>query len=86
MKTVSTPSTRRPDARPPTKRGDGTGEATTPATSITAEQLHQMIAEEAYLRAEQRGFQQGDPSSDWLAAEAEITQRLAQNQEAVPRD
>lgn len=32
---------------------------------------HEMIACEAYLRAEQRGFQ-GDPLADWLEAEAEI--------------
>ena len=32
---------------------------------------HEMIACEAYVRAEQRGFQ-GDPVVDWLEAEAEI--------------
>jgi hypothetical protein len=32
----------------------------------------QMIAEAAYFRAEKRGFQGGDPVTDWLAAEAEI--------------
>lgn len=33
---------------------------------------HEMIAREAYLRAEQRGFQGGDPMTDWLEAEEEI--------------
>jgi choline dehydrogenase-like flavoprotein len=31
-----------------------------------------MIAEAAYYRAERRGFDGGDPVSDWLEAEAEI--------------
>jgi hypothetical protein len=36
------------------------------------EQRQRMIAEAAYLRAERRGFQGGDPLDDWLQAEAEI--------------
>jgi hypothetical protein len=36
-----------------------------------------MIAEAAYFRAERRGFSGGDPLTDWLEAEAEITARLA---------
>lgn len=36
----------------------------------------QMIAEAAYFRAERRGFEGGDPLTDWLEAEAEITARL----------
>lgn len=43
--------------------------------SMTLEGRHQMIAEEAYLRAERDGFS-GDPVSHWLAAEQEIDQRL----------
>ncbi|HTP94896.1 MAG TPA: DUF2934 domain-containing protein [Burkholderiales bacterium] len=31
-----------------------------------------MIEAAAYHRAEQRGFQGGDPVEDWLAAEAEV--------------
>ena len=34
-----------------------------------------MIAEAAYFRAKQRGFA-GDPIEHWLAAEAEINERL----------
>jgi hypothetical protein len=37
-----------------------------------------MIAEAAYYRALQRNFQGGDPVQDWLMAEHEIDQRLAQ--------
>jgi predicted nucleic acid-binding Zn-ribbon protein len=39
---------------------------------IAAEQRQQMIAEAAYLRAEGRGFTDGDPFLDWLDAEREI--------------
>ena len=37
----------------------------------------EMIAEAAYLRAEQRGFGPGDPLEDWLAAEREVDLLLA---------
>jgi type IV secretory pathway TrbL component len=45
--------------------------------SINTDQRHHLIAIEAYLRAEQRGFCGGDPLADWLAAEAEIDARLS---------
>jgi hypothetical protein len=35
-----------------------------------------MIAEGAYLRAEARGFGNGQQEADWLAAEAEVDARL----------
>ena len=53
---------------------------------ITQDRLHQLIAEEAYLRAEQRGFANGDPVSDWLAAEQKITHRLTQGLEPQGQD
>jgi hypothetical protein len=43
----------------------------------SAEERRRMIAAAAYLRSEQRGFAGGDPAADWLAAEAEVDQRLA---------
>jgi hypothetical protein len=39
---------------------------------------YNMIAEAAYYRAEKRGFQNGDPIEDWVAAEEEIHEKLAQ--------
>lgn len=45
------------------------------ASTITAAERHQLIAEAAYLRSEARAFL-GDASEDWLAAEAEIDERL----------
>ena len=44
--------------------------------NVSPEQRRQMIAEAAYYRAQQRGFQLGDPQEDWLAAEAEIDHML----------
>ena len=42
----------------------------------SADERWRMIAEEAYLRAERRGFSHGDPIDDWLAAEREVDKRL----------
>jgi hypothetical protein len=35
----------------------------------------QLIAEAAYFRAEQRGFEPGNEIDDWLNAEVEVTNR-----------
>jgi len=43
---------------------------------VAPQERQRRIAEAAYLRAEQRGFQGGDPISDWLAAEAEVDAAL----------
>ena len=45
--------------------------------TVSAEERYSMIAEAAYYRAEQRGFQVAGPVTDWLAAEKEIDERLA---------
>lgn len=47
--------------------------------ACTPEQRHFLIAEAAYLRAAQRGFQSGDSVTDWLEAEAEIDAMLCGN-------
>lgn len=52
-------------------------DAATPTAQLPdGEQRAHMIAEAAYYLALQRGFQNGDPQEDWLAAEREIDQRL----------
>ena len=48
------------------------GSATNPSVS-SAEERTRLIAEAAYYRALQRGFQGGDPVNDWLEAERELT-------------
>jgi len=49
----------------------------TTGQTMTADQRQSMIQLAAYLRAEKRGFQGGDPVQDWVDAEHEIdtTQR-----------
>ncbi|HKD18901.1 MAG TPA: DUF2934 domain-containing protein [Thermoanaerobaculia bacterium] len=43
---------------------------------VTPEEIHHLIAEAAYYRAQQRGFAPGDPLQDWLEAEAEVMVRV----------
>ena len=43
----------------------------------TAEQRHALIAKAAYFRAQRRGFRVGHELEDWLVAEAEVEQQLA---------
>jgi hypothetical protein len=40
--------------------------------TLTTEARRTMIAENAYLRAERRGFAPGHETEDWFAAEAEV--------------
>jgi hypothetical protein len=49
----------------------------TPGKTVTPEERWRMVAEAAYLRAESRGFSGGNPTDDWLAAEAEIDKILS---------
>ena len=46
--------------------------------SIDTEARQQLIAEEAYLIAEQRNFQGGDAAEDWARAEKQVNHRLMQ--------
>lgn len=46
------------------------------------ERRRQMIAKAAYLRAERRGFQNGDPLADWLLAEREVDAILRNEEDA----
>jgi hypothetical protein len=39
---------------------------------IPHEELHKLIAVEAYFRAEKRGFSQGYDLEDWLEAEKDV--------------
>jgi len=40
--------------------------------AVTPEQRYRLVAEAAFLKAEQRGFEGGDPVQDWLDAEQEV--------------
>jgi hypothetical protein len=59
-----------------------TESADVPKVNFVGEQLvykdrYERIAEAAYLRAEQRGFEPGHEVEDWLAAEQEIDALLS---------
>lgn len=84
-----TKATKAPKVRtPPKAKSKSRSNAAAPAEAATvsadgqppdgteAEQRRKLIAEAAYLRAERRGFEQGDPMQDWLEAEREVDQRL----------
>lgn len=45
--------------------------------SLSDAERFRMIAEAAYLKAESRGFEGGNPTEDWLQAEAEVDARYA---------
>ena len=77
VKTATSPTTaRKPVAAKPVARKAAGKSPAKASPGITEAQRREMIAMAAYLRAEQRGFAGGDPNADWLAAEAEIEQRL----------
>jgi hypothetical protein len=49
---------------------------------IDPEFRRQLVAAEAYFRAERRGFAAGSELEDWIAAEAAVDSRLQQMQVA----
>lgn len=51
-----------------------------PAPEISESERQSLIEQCAYLRAQNRHFAPGHAVEDWLAAEAEIGQRLYQTQ------
>jgi hypothetical protein len=58
-------------------------EAKTAATaSIDPEVRRQLVAAEAYLRAERRGFAAGQEVEDWIAAESVVDSRFNKMQVA----
>ena len=62
------------------KLGSGVKSGNLPehGTSIDTEHRQRLIAEAAYLIAEQRGFQGGDAAEDWARAEQQVNHRLMQ--------
>ncbi len=81
---------RSPDPAPPVqpkavKSPPGAPKApSTPAirTRVTPEARRALIAENAYQRAERRGFEPGHENEDWLAAETEVDALLRAQQGA----
>jgi hypothetical protein len=52
------------------------------STSMDPDVRRQLVAAEAYFRAERRGFAAGNELDDWVAAEAAVDMRLEQTQVA----
>jgi hypothetical protein len=52
--------------------------ATTASMIIDPEVRRQLVAAEAYFRAERRGFAAGNELEDWVAAERAVDSRLRQ--------
>jgi predicted nucleic acid-binding protein len=50
--------------------------------SVDADTRRQLVAAEAYFRAERRGFAAGREFDDWIAAEAAVDSRLQEMQVA----
>ena len=73
VKTAAKPAVRK---AAPKKISASASKTTQKATTLSAEERRRLIAEAAYLRAEQRGFIGGDPVQDWMEAEADLDTRL----------
>jgi hypothetical protein len=56
--------------------------AMTDSMRIDPDVRRQMVAAEAYFRAERRGFASGNELEDWVAAERVVDSRLSQTQAA----
>ena len=63
--------------KPLTKKAAASQMRVDTQSAVTSEERQKMIAEAAFLRAERRGFAGGDPTDDWLWAEAEIDKILS---------
>ena len=78
-RSADTPASAEPAARRATapRAAPPRVKAASHAAGVSAEDRRAMIAENAYLRAERRGFVPGGEESDWLAAEQEVDALLA---------
>lgn len=75
----STPSTARPKRSRASRTAATQAAASRTGPVLSAEQRHALIAERAYLRAELRGFAEGDPVADWLESEKEVDALLSRH-------
>lgn len=64
-------------AKPKASPAKASRKAASPGKTVPAEQRAHYIEVAAFYIAERRGFAPGNPTEDWLAAEAEIDRLLA---------
>ena len=63
--------------RAPRKTNAATPKPDTRARAeASTEEIRKLIAEAAYYRAKQRGFEPGHELEDWVQAESEVRQRV----------
>jgi Protein of unknown function (DUF2934) len=55
-----------------------------PARTVTRDELTALVRREAYLRAQRRGFRNGNPFEDWVLAEADVRAQLATEGVSLP--
>jgi hypothetical protein len=65
----ATPATPKPDSQAGAPRSNARAEA-------SPEEIRRLIAEAAYYKAKQRGFQPGHELEDWVQAESEVMRRV----------
>jgi hypothetical protein len=73
---VEPPVAEKPLADKPAKRPSALQASPAAEIQVSAEERQRLVAEAAYYIAERRGFATGYEHEDWLAAEAEVEQRL----------
>ena len=56
-----------------------------PRAAVSPDERRGMIAQNAYLRAERRGFEPGQETEDWFAAEAEVDALLRAEHGSSPQ-
>ncbi|HEY7962546.1 MAG TPA: DUF2934 domain-containing protein [Steroidobacteraceae bacterium] len=56
-----------------------------PRAAVSPEERRGMIAQNAYLRAQRRGFEPGQETEDWFAAEAEVDALLRAEHGSSPQ-
>ena len=50
--------------------------AAKPQSTLSNEEVYQLIAETAYFKAKARGFEPGGEVQDWIEAEREVRERI----------
>ena len=71
----------KPESRPGAPRRPASEQGAAPMAGnvragLSPEETRRLIAEAAYYRAKQRGFEPGHELEDWIQAEAEVMRRL----------
>jgi hypothetical protein len=80
MASTAKPKRARARREPQAKASSESAQPSGSSMMLSAEQRYRMIAERAYLRAERRGFEGGDPMADWLESEREVDALLTRSE------